>query len=130
MFGENLTVSEMDETEMYVGAIYRIGNALVQVSQSREPCYKLGVKFGNQNILKKFIQHGFSGTYVSILEEGSVEVGDALILEERPKNSLTVAQLFHLLYDKIKDQKLLQLATNNDALPLYKREELSKFILN
>tara|TARA_R110002049_G_scaffold3795_6_gene27681 strand:+ start:1236 stop:1874 length:639 start_codon:yes stop_codon:yes gene_type:complete len=130
MFGENLTVADMDETAMYVGDIYRIGNALVQVSQSREPCYKLGIKFGNQNILKKFIQHGFSGTYISILEEGFVEVGDPLILEERPKNSLTVAQLFHLLYDKTKSQNLLQLTVNNAALPLYKREQLSKFILN
>ena len=128
MFGENLTVSEMDETEVFVGDIYKIGNALIQVSQSREPCYKLGYKFGTQAVLKQFIEHGFSGTYVQILEEGTVKVGDSLILIERPKNTLSVAQLFHLLFDKNKDQNLLQLAIKNEALPLYKREELSAYI--
>lgn len=129
MFGENLTVSGMDETEIFVGDIYKIGTALVQVSQPREPCYKLGVKFNNLNIIKNFIQHGFSGTYVSVLKEGNVNIGDQLILEKRPKNSLTVAQMFHLLNNKTKDQNLLQLAVNNEALPMYKREALRKFIL-
>jgi MOSC domain-containing protein YiiM len=119
----------MDETEIFVGDIYKIGTALVQVSQPREPCYKLGVKFNNLNIIKKFIKHGFSGTYVSILKEGTVKVGDQLILEKRPENSLTVAQMFHLLNNKTKDQNLLQLAINNEALPMYKREALRNFIL-
>lgn len=129
MFGENLTISGMDETEIYVGDIYKIGNALVQVSQPREPCYKLGVKFNNQNVLKKFIEHGFSGTYIRVLEEGTVKVGDPLILEKRPKDSLSVAQLFHLFYDKAKNQNLLHLAIKNEALPEYKREALSRFLL-
>ncbi|ALJ04430.1 sulfurase [Pseudalgibacter alginicilyticus] len=129
MFGENLTISHMDETEIFVGDVYKVGDAIIQISQSREPCYKLGIKFKNQNILKKFITHGLPGSYVKVLKEGAVKIGDELILEKRPKKSLTVAQLFRLLYDKDKDQNLLKLAINNEALPLKKREKFKKFIL-
>lgn len=130
MFGENLTVSDMNENKIFVGDIYKVGNALVQITQPREPCYKLGVKFGNQNILKGFIKHGSPGTYVKVLTEGSVNVGDQIILENRIENSLTVAELFGLLFSKNKDQNLLHRAINNEALPLYKRESLRKFILS
>ncbi|MGB5459518.1 MAG: MOSC domain-containing protein, partial [Eudoraea sp.] len=67
MFGENLSVTEMDETQIRIGDIYKIGSALVQISQPREPCFKLGVRFGNQQILKEFIEYGFPGTYVKVL---------------------------------------------------------------
>ena len=56
MFGENLTVEGLDESIMRIGDIYKIGNAIVQVSQPREPCYKLGVRFGNAKILKECFQ--------------------------------------------------------------------------
>ena len=128
MFGENLTVSGLDETQLCIGDIYKIGAALVQVSQPREPCFKFGIKFGNQQVLKQFIQHGRSGTYISVLEEGEVKIGDEITLVERSKNELTVAQLFNLYYAKDKDQQLLGLAVNNEALPLKKRTQLMAYI--
>ena len=73
MFGENLTVEGMDESKIRIGDVYKIGAALVQVSQPREPCYKLGIRVGNQEILKQFIDYGHPGTYVRILVEGQVK---------------------------------------------------------
>ena len=128
MFGENLSVSGMDETEIRIGDIYKIGSALVQISQPREPCFKLGIRFGTQQILKEFIDHGFPGTYVKILEEGQVSSGDKLTLIQASDNLLTVHQFFQLLYAKKKDKKVLKLAIENLALPEYKRVRLKKYL--
>lgn len=128
MFGENLSVSGMDETEIRIGDIYKIGTALVQISQPREPCFKLGIRFGSQLILKEFIEYGFPGTYVKILEEGQVSSGDKVTLIEPSDNLLTVHQFFQLLYAKEKDEKTLKLAIENLALPENKRERLKKYL--
>ncbi len=128
MFGENLTVEGMDESQMRVGDIYSIGSALVQVSQPREPCFKLGIRFGDQGILKAFIAHGYPGTYVRVLEEGTVTVGDELVLRERSENPLTISQFYGLLFARKKESHLVQLAVNNTALPLHKRERLKKYL--
>ncbi|MCK0192266.1 MOSC domain-containing protein [Arenibacter sp. F20364] len=128
MFGENLTVEGLDESIIRIGDIYKIGNAVVQVSQPREPCYKLGVRFGDAKILKQFIDYGYSGTYVRILEEGMVKKGDQIELLERSKNTLTVKECFQIILAKQKDPVLLQKAINNDSLPEYKRERLKKYV--
>lgn len=128
MFGENLTVLGMDESQMRIGDIYKIGTALVQVSQPREPCYKLGVRFDDQNILRQFIQHGYPGTYVRLLEEGKVSTDDEIQLVEQSENSLTVKQCFDIIMARKKDLKLVQLAVDNPSLPEYKRERLKKYL--
>ncbi|MUH38050.1 MOSC domain-containing protein [Zobellia amurskyensis] len=128
MFGENLSVSEFDESIVRIGDIYKIGSALVQVSQPREPCYKLGIRFNNQSILKQYIDYGFPGTYVRILEEGEVTKGDELILMEQSKNELTVKDFYQLLFMRKKDLQILQLALTNTSLPEYKRERLKKYL--
>ena len=128
MFGENLTVSGFDETQVYLGDIYKIGEALVQVSQSREPCYKLGYKFGTQTVLKQFIEHGFGGTYLSILEEGHVCTNDVFVLVKRPENSISVADLFRLVHSKDKDQNLLKIVANSEAIPHKKRVLFNSYI--
>jgi MOSC domain-containing protein YiiM len=128
MFGENLTVEGFDERNVFLGDIYKVGEALVQVSQYREPCYKLGHKFGTQKILKQFIEHGFGGTYLSILQEGLVKVDDEFTLIERPEIGITVAELFHLAHAKEKNQALLKIAANSEAIPPKKRVLLSSYL--
>ncbi|MFT4851093.1 MAG: MOSC domain-containing protein YiiM [Sediminicola sp.] len=128
MFGENLTVSDFDERKVVLGDIYKVGEALVQVSQYREPCYKFGHKFGSQKVLKQFVKHGFGGTYLSILEEGNVTINDKFTLVERPKNSLSVAELFELVFAKEKDQDLLKIAIKSKAIPLKERMLLSEYL--
>lgn len=128
MFGENLTVLGFDENNVFLGDIYKVGDALVRISQYREPCYKLGHKFGTQKILKQFIQHGYGGTYLSILEDGFVQTHDTFTLIKRPENTLSVAQLFQLVHAKEKDQGLLKAAINSDAIPPKKQVLLSKYL--
>jgi MOSC domain-containing protein YiiM len=128
MFGENLTVKNLDETKIHIGDVYKIGSALVQITQPREPCFKFGVKFGTQSVLKQFIDHGFPGTYVRVLEEGLVKTGDHLELVKPSKSSLTTSQFYKLLFSKNKNQEHLKLAIINEALPQSKRDKLSAFI--
>ena len=129
MFGENLTVADFDEKKVFLGDVYKVGDALVQVSDYREPCYKLGYKFGDQKILKKFIENGFAGTYLSVLEEGFVGNNNQFKLIERPDKSLSVSDLFHLVYAKERNQDYLEIAVNNNALDPKKRELLAKHIV-
>lgn len=128
MFGENLTVEGLDESTLRIGDIYKIGTAIVQVSQPREPCYKLGVRFGNQQILKQFINHNRPGTYVRILKEGSVQTGDIFTLVEQSTNKLTIQDFYKLLYAKEKNTETIKLAVSNMALPEKKRTRLSKYL--
>ncbi len=128
MFGENLTVSGLDESIVRIGDIYKIGTALVQVSQPREPCYKLGIRFNDQNILGQFIEHGHSGTYVRVLEEGNVETGQEVQLVEQSENTFTVKQFFELLYARPKNPEMIRLALDNSSVPDYKKERLKKFL--
>lgn len=126
MFGENLTVTGLKEQQIRIGNIYKIGTAIVQVTQPREPCFKLGIRFKNQKILKEFIEHEKPGTYVKVIEEGSITKGDNFELLEESQNTLTVKQFYQLLYMKEKSKELVTLAIENTALPLYKRERLQK----
>ncbi|MEM9649230.1 MAG: MOSC domain-containing protein [Bacteroidota bacterium] len=128
MFGENLTVEGLDESKLVIGDIYRLGSALVRISQPREPCFKLGIRFNDQNILKEFIDHGHPGTYVQVLEIGDVKVGDTFELVESSTSTLTTQQFYNLLFTRKKDPELLQMALENDALPERKRDKLKRFL--
>lgn len=128
MFGENLTLENFDEKKVYLGAKYKVGEAIVQVSQYREPCYKLGYRFGNQLVIKQFIENGYGGTYFSILEEGFVKNGDEFKLLEEPEKKLSVHDLFNLIHSKTKDENQLKIAIESDAIPRKKRELLMAFL--
>ncbi|OUR95596.1 sulfurase [Flavobacteriales bacterium 34_180_T64] len=130
MLGENLTVKGLDETNLYIGDIYKIGSALVQVTQPREPCFKFAAKFGSQDVLQQFINHGCPGTYISVLKEGHVAVGDTFELETSAENSLSIAQFFNLLFTRDKPQDLLKKVVELEALPISKRKKLGAFIKN
>ena len=127
MFGENLTVEGLNEESVYLGDIYEIGTALVEVSQPREPCFKLGIRFGNQGILRQFIDHGYPGTYVRILRQGQVTAGDSFRLVERPEPSISIRDFFLLLFAGEKDQEILEIALQLEALPQKKRDKLQKY---
>ena len=128
MFGENLTVTNYNPHQVFLGDVYRVGEALVQISQYREPCYKLGYKFGDQKVIQQFIDRGNGGTYLSILEEGEVNVNDPFILVNRLEKSITVAALFELVYAEIKDPDLLKIASLSNALSPKKREWFASFL--
>jgi MOSC domain-containing protein YiiM len=128
MFGENLTITGLDESQIRIGNVYKMGSALVQVSQPREPCYKLGIRFGTQEILKQFIDQNHPGTYVKILEEGEVEIGDELQLIQLSENTLTVQEFYELMFLKEKPKDLLQKFMDNPAVPQYKKDRMQKYL--
>jgi len=94
MLGENLTISNLEETQILVGNTYKLGEALLEVTKPREPCYKLGIRFGTQEILKQFWNSTKSGIYFKVLQTGNVKVGDELILVSQPENSKTIAEVY------------------------------------
>jgi MOSC domain-containing protein YiiM len=98
MFGENLTISDLDESQIYVGDLYKVGEAVVQISQPRQPCFKLGIRFNTQQMLKQFIDYGYSGVYIKVVEKGNVKVNDKFELIKKEENSLSIKEIFHLIY--------------------------------
>jgi len=114
-FGENFTVSGMLEKEVFVGNIYRIGTALVQVTQPRVPCYKLGIKMGDATFVKRFMQKERTGFYVRVLEEGEVGTGDAVEHVQVDPQQMSVYDINHLLYFE-PDMELAKKALRIEAL--------------
>ncbi|MDV7186797.1 MOSC domain-containing protein [Lutibacter sp. TH_r2] len=94
LMGENLTISNLEETEIYVGSQYKLGETIIEVTKPREPCIKLGLVFGTQKILKQFWNSTKSGVYFKVLQTGKVQVGDQLILLKLANNSSTIAEVY------------------------------------
>ena len=108
MFGENLTVRDLDESQLYIGSLYRIGEAVVRITTPREPCFKLGLRFKDQGIIDAFIKHGRPGSYVAVVESGFVRTGDKMEVLEASKESLSISDFYNLLYAPEKDLSLVQ----------------------
>jgi MOSC domain-containing protein YiiM len=92
-FGENLTTEGLKEEDACIGDHFRIGQAVVAVAQPRIPCYKLGIRLGRDDIVKRFLASGRSGIYFSVQEEGLVNVGDAIERIRRNEHGITVAEI-------------------------------------
>ena len=95
-FGENLTLEGLAEDGVRLGDVFRVGAALLQVTQPRYPCFKLGIKMGDPLFPRRFLASGRTGFYLRVLEEGEVGAGDALELVEK-SDALTVRDLWHLV---------------------------------
>jgi MOSC domain-containing protein YiiM len=93
-FGENLTLSGLLEETMHIGDLFAIGECLLQISQPRLPCFKLGIKFGDQRFVARFLKAGRPGFYCRVLKEGLIEPGQAIEIVERDESRLTVARSF------------------------------------
>ena len=117
MFGENLTMDELKETEIYIGDQYSLGNTILRVTQPREPCFKLGVRFGQQIILQEFVEHGRSGTYFAVEQEGTVKRGDQLIKVHEAPVRVSIAEMFRALYTRENDEEFLSRLQNHGGIP-------------
>lgn len=98
-FGENLTVEGLEEGAVRIGDLLRADEALLEVSQPRMPCFKLGMRMGDPGFVRTFLQSGRTGFYLRVLEEGSLGAGDALVLERPAEGSMTVREVAALLLD-------------------------------
>jgi len=124
MFGENLTVANCQETSIYIGDTYRVGSAVVQVSQPRQPCLKLGVRFNDVKVIKDFINQPYSGIYFRVIKSGEVKIGDIFELAERQKNPISVADTFSMLYRVFEDKKSVEKILNNSFLAEACKEDI------
>jgi len=96
MFGENLTLDDLDETSIHVGDTYKVGDVILEVTKSRQPCMTLGVRFNDMKIVKQFWNTNFCGVYFKVLQTGFVKTGDVFEqIKSCPENP-TIAELYEV----------------------------------
>jgi MOSC domain-containing protein YiiM len=110
MFGENLTTAGIDEESVHIGDRFRIGSAILQVAQPRMPCYKLNLRFGRPDIVKKFWHSGLSGIYFSIVTEGDLAAGDSIEQVSAGPEKISVADVVRLFRGDEDDPEILRRA--------------------
>jgi MOSC domain-containing protein YiiM len=129
-FGENFTTEGLLEEVVYIGDKFQIGESEVMVTEPRMPCYKLGLKFGRADIIKRFLASRRTGFYFAVIREGMVGVGDAMKLIGREQQEITVADITRLYGFERDDAKSLRKAIEVAALPEswkgYFRHQLEK----
>jgi MOSC domain-containing protein YiiM len=97
-FGENLTTRGVEVSGAVVGERWRVGGALLEVSQPRTPCFKLGIRMGSQRFPSRFAAAGRPGAYLRIRSEGEVAAGDPIEVVHRPDHGLTVAEVSRIYH--------------------------------
>lgn len=94
MFGENLTIDDLDETKTHVGDTFKVGEAILEVTKPREPCMKLGVRFNNMKIVKQFWKQDFPGVYFKVIQTGNVKAGDVFEKIKSCSENLIIAEVY------------------------------------
>jgi MOSC domain-containing protein YiiM len=117
MFGENFTTEGLLEDAVYIGDRFGIGEAEVVVTEPRLPCYKLGLKFGRADIIKRFLASRRTGFYFAVVREGVVGAGDAVRPIGREQADISVADITRLYAFERNDAKALRRAIEVEALP-------------
>jgi MOSC domain-containing protein YiiM len=90
MFGENITTEGLLEPNIFIGSVYRVGSALLRVTEPRMPCFKLAAKFGSNDIIRRFMKSRKSGFYFTVLSEGIVKPGDTIAIEQEGEHGRTI----------------------------------------
>lgn len=116
-FGENLSTRGLTEENLCIGDIFTLGSATVQISQGRQPCWKLGLHTGNEKMPYLFQKTGRTGWYYRVLEPGEVETGDRITLVERRNPDWTVLRVTHA--------RLTRKVSREDALILSEMSDLA-----
>lgn len=130
-FGENLTTQGLLETDVQIGDIFRIGTSVVQVTQPRAPCFKLGIRMEDPLFVKRFMKSGRSGFYLRVVEPGELGRGDAIQRLERGRAGLSVHEVWSLSYGEGDDREHMRIALGIDTLaeewtrPLQRRLSVS-----
>jgi len=127
MFGENLTLEGLLENDAHIGDRFRMGTAVLMVTQPRLPCYKLGIKFGRDDVPERFFSSGRTGFYFSVVKEGELGEGDTFQPIHRDANRVSVRDVLLLCYgDGHPDAQLIERALKVEALPAGWRKQVIK----
>jgi MOSC domain-containing protein YiiM len=119
MFGENFTTEGLMEDAVNIGDHLQIGSANLVATQPRMPCYKLGVRFGHMEIIRRFLASGRPGIYLRVLKEGEVQTGDKMEIVRRDENSVSVKDIVRLYIarDHADNIETMRRAIKISALP-------------
>jgi MOSC domain-containing protein YiiM len=96
-FGENFSCAGLTEQRLCLGDIFRVGEALIECSHARQPCWKLNHRFGKSDVVKTVVRTGKCGSYFRVLEEGRVKAGDEMVQQEKPLPDWPLDRLFRLI---------------------------------
>jgi len=129
-FGENFTTAGLLEETVHIGDHFRIGSAEFVVTQPRMPCFKLGIRFGRPDIVRRFLHSGRAGFYFSVFREGEVTAGDSIELLKRDEQGVTVADVVNLYQRDATNQDLLRRASELPSLPKSWRDYFRKRLWN
>ncbi len=127
-FGENLTIEGLTEESIHIGDLLQIGITELVVTQPRQPCYKLAAKFGRTDIVRHFLESGYSGFYLAVRQEGDVGRGDAINIIERESHHVRIADLNRWQRGETEDVALMRRAMQVEALPEEWRDSLRQFV--
>ncbi len=128
VFGENLSVDGLDESNLSMGAVYSLGAATIRITTPREPCYKLGIRFGDQGIVDHFIRRGRPGAYAEVLWPGRVNPGDELKPIDVGGTGLDIASFYRLLFSTEKDPDLIEHALQVPVLTEKRKNQLRRWL--
>jgi MOSC domain-containing protein YiiM len=125
-FGENFTTEGLLEPDIRIGDRIRVGSAEFLVTQPRMPCFKLGIRFGRDDMVKRFLRSGRTGFYLAVVREGEVAKGNSLEIVGRDEHGVTVADIASLYARDRDNDDLLRRAVDVPALPESWKEYLRK----
>jgi MOSC domain-containing protein YiiM len=124
-FGENLSIEGLSEAAINIGDRFRIGNAEMMVTQPRFPCYKLNLKFGRDDMVKRFLNSRLSGIYFSVVQEGEIGAGDSVERIHQDDHNVTVADIVQIYVGEAEDD-LVHRAIQVPALAACLREDFQQ----
>lgn len=125
-FGENLIISNVTQKEICVGDIYSIGEAIVQVTQPRQPCWKLSASTNVKKMTAVIFQHGLTGWYCKVLQEGNISQQDTMVLQERSYPNLNIELLNQLINNPMANEEVTLEALSCEVLGKPFKESLQK----
>lgn len=130
MFGENLTVANLDEREAYFGNQYQLGDAIIEISEIREPCWKIQAKYQIPDLVKRMSTTGKTGFYFRVIKEGNVSDNDhlKLIKTAEKDTQLSVYELNDIYYNDRKNGSRLSYALQNPYLTNKRKEKLQRLL--
>jgi MOSC domain-containing protein YiiM len=123
MFGENLTIEGLREDQTCIGDTFRIGQATVMVTQPRIPCYKLGLRLGRDDMVKRFLTSNRSGIYFSVMEEGQIDIGDPVERIQQDGDRLSVFDVNRAVANGGDHLPILRRAVQHRVLPSGLRDQ-------
>ena len=116
-FGENVTTEGLWEQDALIGDVYRMGQALVKVTQPRMPCFKLGIRLGRDDMVKRFLASGRSGLYFSVVEQGLVNQGDAIEKISAQPDGISIRDINRAYADSRDNVELVRRIVSARILP-------------